>query len=156
MNGARCVESTFSKYRCECRSGFTGNHCENKDVCQPNICGSKGICLSIGFTSPISHLCWCSKGQYLGLDCNKVNEPNPCLNADSKNKKVPLALNPSIYVLCDKTRPIIKFCQWGILRVSRIMVMYTTTAMLGHYNFKSCKVAATIVWNNSGLLTQAL
>jgi hypothetical protein len=111
MNGARCVESTFSKYRCECRSGFTGNHCENKDVCQPNICGSKGICLSIGFTSPISHLCWCSKGQYLGLDCNKVNEPNPCLNADSKNKKFPLALNPSIYVLCDKTRPIIKFCQ---------------------------------------------
>ena len=111
MNGARCVESSMLQYKCECRSGYTGNHCENKDVCQPNICGSKGICLSIGFTSPISHLCWCSKGQYLGLDCSKVNESNPCLKSDSKNKKFPLALNPSIYVLCDKTRPIIKFCQ---------------------------------------------
>jgi len=116
MNGGRCVEQTTSsqsasQYRCDCRSGFTGNHCENKDVCQANICGSKGICLSIGFTSPISHLCWCSKGEFLGLDCNKMLETNPCLNTDSRNKKFPLALNPSIYVLCDKTRPIVKFCQ---------------------------------------------
>jgi len=116
MNGARCVDMPESKYKCQCRIGFTGNHCENKDVCPPNACGSSssgGVCLSIGYNSPINHLCWCQKGQSIGLDCNKTMETNPCNNVkESKDIKFGLKLNPSVYVLCDGTnKPQIKFCQ---------------------------------------------
>lgn len=111
LNGARCNEISDTEYKCECKLGFTGENCELKDVCKPTYCGNKGVCLSVGYASPISHLCWCSKGQYLGLDCNKNLESNPCLAYDSKNKKFPLKLNPAVYVICDGTRPQVKFCQ---------------------------------------------
>ena len=111
LNGARCIELPDNQHKCECKIGYTGEHCQIKDVCKPSYCGVKGVCLSIGFTSPISHLCWCSKGEFLGSDCNKNLEANPCLNSDAKNKNFPLKVNPAIYVLCDGTKPQIKFCQ---------------------------------------------
>jgi Notch-like protein len=115
MNGAKCIDMPDSKYKCQCRNGFTGNHCENKDVCPPKACGTTGACLSIGFNSPISHLCWCDNGQSFGLDCNKSLETNPCNSIGSKNKKFALKLNPSVYVLCDETKPQIKFCQYPLV-----------------------------------------
>ena len=110
LNRGKCIPAEKFQYKCDCRSGFTGEHCEKRDVCQPADCGKSGVCLSIGYTNEFSHMCWCNNGEHIGTDCERNLEVNPCLNIASTRKYHALKSNPSIYIECENNKPVLKAC----------------------------------------------
>lgn len=58
-NGAKCLNTT-----CECKLGFSGRYCENRDSCSLQPCKNGGTCFSL----KNSYRCSCSKG-FFGKDC---------------------------------------------------------------------------------------
>ena len=62
QNGT-CIDHLDS-YTCSCELGFTGQHCENTDECQPNPLQNGGTC----FYGINSYTCQCSQLFY-GSTC---------------------------------------------------------------------------------------
>ncbi|CAH3178988.1 unnamed protein product [Porites lobata] len=77
-NGAICV-NLHGSYRCDCKSGYTGNNCQ-KDIneCLRSPCKNGAECVNVRG----SYRCDCKSG-YEGRNCEKdINEcnNNPCKN----------------------------------------------------------------------------
>lgn len=118
LNNSTFVQTDKFQYKCECPAGFTGTHCEKKDICEASFCGMNGVCLGIGYTTVVSHLCWCNNGLDIGKDCDAAEtlESNPCLKIDLNKKLHSLKLNPSVYVECgDENKPVLRTCQYPLV-----------------------------------------
>ena len=56
-NSGHCVDLGSSNFKCVCKSGFTGEYCEDKiDYCSSNPCQNGGRCLSY----PGGYTCVCT------------------------------------------------------------------------------------------------
>ncbi|XP_039288666.1 protein crumbs isoform X2 [Nilaparvata lugens] len=82
-NNGICQETPIGDYYCQCRSGFTGQHCDTEmtaRLCDNSPCKHGGTCS----VNPLSgqYECQCPAG-YTGRDCHlDINEclSTPCLN----------------------------------------------------------------------------
>jgi hypothetical protein len=121
MNNSTFVQLDNFDYGCECPLGFTGKNCEKEDICQPEFCGANGVCLSIGFDTSVSHLCWCDNGLKIGISCEddmkEYLQDNPCMKVNVDTKLFyQLPKNPYIYVECgEENKPILKTCQYPLV-----------------------------------------
>lgn len=124
MNNSTFVQLDNFDYGCECPPGFTGKNCEKEDICQPEFCGMNGVCLSIGFETPVSHMCWCDNGLKIGLSCEDevTLQENPCMNLNVDKKLFSqMTKYPSIYVECgEENKPILKTCMYPLVFSQRL------------------------------------
>ncbi|CAH0724859.1 unnamed protein product, partial [Brenthis ino] len=85
-------------YECQCCRGYAGQHCEDKDACNPSPCLNNGICVDL--TQPLNganYHCLCPYG-FTGRKCEK--DPcysEPCVNGGSC---MSMALNGSTTFHC--------------------------------------------------------
>ena len=83
QNGATCQLLTLQKYRCQCPTGFRGDHCQHVDHCASQPCRNGATCHSLGHT----YRCTCPPG-FTGPTCTAdIDEckHDPCQNGICKN-----------------------------------------------------------------------
>lgn len=118
LNDSTFTQITKYQYRCDCPPGFTGKHCEKSDICEASFCGKEGVCLSIGFESKVSHMCWCNNGINIGMDCDDEDtlEINPCLSLEPSRIFHRLENTPSVYVECgEENKPLLHRCEYPLI-----------------------------------------
>ena len=83
LNGATCQLVTLDTYRCQCPSGYRGEHCEKVDHCASKPCRNGATCHSTGSTFS----CTCPPG-FTGTTCTTdVDEcrDEPCRRGTCSN-----------------------------------------------------------------------
>jgi len=125
QNRAACVDLPFFQFRCECASGFTGELCEKRAVCEANSCGAQGVCIQLAEGGPVNHYCICEQGMSYGLNCASNFEQNPCLSSPAASQQqqqqstdgalFASKSNPAIYVQCEGFMPHMRFCNYPLV-----------------------------------------
>lgn len=86
LNSGQCFDEPFRKsYRCECRKGWMGKHCETKTV----TCAEKPCVYGTCKDTAMGFMCACPQG-YSGVYCDvQIDEcnPNPCENGAACTNK---------------------------------------------------------------------
>jgi len=133
-NGAYCEDVGYNQYRCVCKEGYTGAHCETMvDYCFSNPCKNGGRCLPYagGYT------CVCPGKVVDECCCNGVT--NPCLS-DRSTVYFPLT-QPFRYIHCDAdARAFVRTCPPSTRWVQSALSCLSEEIILGNATTPAPKV----------------
>jgi len=116
MNDGHCYVTGPSSYKCTCRSGWTGEHCEVPlSSCASNPCGAGNECHSLKVNDyKQDYVCVCDGRSAYGSTCERNTVPNPCMALSSEQQYYAFAFSSHAYVQCNGELLAFQPCPTGL------------------------------------------